>query len=284
MKAPNEHEDTKGTKRGRTSKRMLTTARQPDEISELCAAVPFPTEALRTLACEAATALARDARVRAICLTGSIARGVGDQQSDLDMVVFSAPEHVRALADAAAERARRSTEIWFDLEVTDGELRPGSHGWMEIDPFELTLGNWVAYARPLFERDETLAQLRARFLPYYEEGLANKRAARLRQVTVNHAHRVRRGLSRGSLFDAAERLRMGVQSFLAGVFVCRRVYPVDYAKWVEQQIIGLLGLPELLPPLRELFDVGPLDPERLRARADALEALAGEWLSEKAKA
>lgn len=254
-----------------------TAARLPEEIPEVYAAVPFPTEELRALACETAAALARDARVRAICLTGSIAREVGEPQSDLDRVVFSAPEHVRALADAAAERARQSTEIWFDLDVSDGEFQPGPHGWMEIDPYELIIGNWVAYARPLFERDDTLQRLRARYLPYYEEGLAARRAARLRDVTVSHAHRVRRGLSRGSLFDAAERLRMGVQSFLAGLFVCRRVYPVDYAKWVEQQVMGLLVLPELLPPLRELFDIGPLDPERLRARAEALEALVDQY-------
>jgi len=53
---------------------------------------------------------------------------------------------------------------------------------------------------------------------------------------------------------------------------------VDYAKWVEQQLTELLGLQAVLPPLRELFDIGPLDPGRLRARADALEALADQYL------
>jgi predicted nucleotidyltransferase len=250
-----------------------------EAIPEVCAAVPFPSERHRALARETAVALARDARVAAICLTGSIARGVADEQADMDMVVFTAPEHVQALAEAVEARARASAEIWFDLEVTDGEFQPGQHGWMYIDPFELVVGNWVAYARPLFERDDTLQRLRARYLPYYEEALAAERAARLAELTVNHADRVRRGLSRGSLFDAAERLRMGVQSFLAGLFVHRRVYPVDYAKWVEQQVIGLVGLPELLPPLRKLFDIGPLDPERLHARAAALEELVEQWLS-----
>jgi hypothetical protein len=47
---------------------------------------------------------------------------------------------------------------------------------------------------------------------------------------------------------------------------------------MEQQVTGLLGLPELLPPLRDLFDIGPLDPGRLRARAAALEAMVEQWL------
>lgn len=250
-----------------------------EKIDEVCAATPFPSERHRSLAREATVALAADARVRAVCLTGSIARGVADEQADLDMVVFTAPEHARAVADLAAARARGSAEIWFDLEVSDGEFQPGPHGWMSIDPFELVVGNYVAYARRLFERDDLLPRLRARYLPYYDEALAVQRAARLAEITVNHADRVRRGLSRESLFDPAERLRMGVQSFLAGLFIRRRVYPVDYTKWVEQQVTDLLALPELLPPLRDLFDLGPLDPARLRACAASLEELAARWLA-----
>ena len=51
----------------------------PNEIPAVCAAIPFPTETHRTLAREVALALARDARVGAICLTDSIARGVFDE-------------------------------------------------------------------------------------------------------------------------------------------------------------------------------------------------------------
>jgi hypothetical protein len=85
---------------------MHIVARHADEVPEACAAVLFPTERLREIACETAAALARDARVSALSLTGSIARGVADAVSDLDMVVFTAPEHVGALAAAAAARAR----------------------------------------------------------------------------------------------------------------------------------------------------------------------------------
>jgi hypothetical protein len=64
-------------------------AHHPDEVAAVCAAVPFPSETHRALAREVALALARDARVGAVCLTDSIARGVFDEQSDLDMVVFT---------------------------------------------------------------------------------------------------------------------------------------------------------------------------------------------------
>jgi hypothetical protein len=258
----------------------MTTAHQPDEIPGVCAGIRFPTEAHRSLAAETAVALAGDPRVMAVCLTCSIARGVADSEADLDMVAFTAREHVPAL-EAVAERHRAaSPEIHFDLEISPGNLEPGQQGWTNVDAFELEVGNYVAYARPLFERADAFQQLQARYLPYYEDALARSRAARFYEVTTNHADRMRRGLRRNSLFDPAERLRLGIQTFLAGLFVCRRVYPIDYTKWVEAQLTELLGLPELLPPLRGLFDIGPLDPQRLATRADALEALAERWLRE----
>jgi hypothetical protein len=256
----------------------VNVAHDPGEIPAVCAEIAFPGEVHRARACETALALAQDPRVRAICLTCSIARGVADSEADLDMVAFTAWEHVSAL-DAVAERHRAaSSEIHFDLEISHDQFEPGQQGWTNVDAFELEVGNYVAYARPIFERGEAFQQLQARYLPYYDDALARRRAARFYEVTTNHAHRMRRGLRRNSLFDPAERLRLGIQTFLAGLFVCRRVYPVDYAKWVEYQVTDLLGLPELLPPLRALFDVGPLDPDRLRARADELEALAERWL------
>jgi predicted nucleotidyltransferase len=256
----------------------MTIALHPEELPAVCAEIAFPTETHRALACETAVALSRDARVTAVCLTCSIARGMADRDADLDMAVFTAPEHVAALAAIVDERQRASSEIWFDLAVSDGEVRPGEQSWMNVDGFELEVGNMVAYARPLFERDGAFQRLRSRHLPYCDEALAVQRGERFREVTINHVHRVRRGLGRGSMFDPAERLRLGIQTFLAGLFVCRRVYPVDYAKWVEHQVTDLLGLPELLPSVRALFDVGPLDPDRLRLRAGELEALAEQWL------
>jgi hypothetical protein len=256
----------------------MTTARQPDEIPGVCAEISFPTEAHRSLATETAVALAGDPRVTAICLTCSIARNVADAEADLDMVAFTGPEHVAALEAVAERHCAASPEIHFDLEISHGQFEPGRQGWTNVDAFELEVGNTIAYARPLFERGGAFQQLQARYLPYYEDTLARRRAARFYEVTTNHAERMRRGLRRSSLFDPAERLRLGIQTFLAGLFVCRRVYPIDYTKWVESQLTDLLGLPELLPLLRELFDIGPLDPERLAARADALEALADLWL------
>ena len=77
-------------------------AHHSDEITAVCAAILFPSETHRTLAREVAMALARDGRVGAICLTDSIARGVFDAQSDLDMVVYTTPDHLAEVTKEAS--------------------------------------------------------------------------------------------------------------------------------------------------------------------------------------
>src|SRR5437867_2033953 len=103
----------------------MTTAHQPDEIPGVCAGIRFPSEAHRSLAAETAVALAGDPRVRAICLTCSIARGVADAVADLDMVAFTAREHVAALEVVAERHHAASAEINFDLEISHGDFEPG---------------------------------------------------------------------------------------------------------------------------------------------------------------
>jgi len=153
----------------------MTTAHQSDEIPGVCAGISFPTETHRSLAAETAVALAGDPRVMAICLTCFIARNVADYQADLDMVAFTAREHISALEAAAERHCTASSEIHFDLEISHGDFAPGQQGWTNVDAFELEVGNYVAYARPLFERGDAFQQLEARYLPYYEDALAQRR-------------------------------------------------------------------------------------------------------------
>jgi hypothetical protein len=68
----------------------MTTAALADRIAEACAAIPFPKELPRELARATTVALAQDPRVEAVCLTGSLARGVADEQSDLHLLALQA--------------------------------------------------------------------------------------------------------------------------------------------------------------------------------------------------
>lgn len=60
----------------------MSIADHPEEIPGFCAEIAFPGKAHRALACETAVALARDARVTAICLICSIARGMAGRDAD----------------------------------------------------------------------------------------------------------------------------------------------------------------------------------------------------------
>jgi hypothetical protein len=237
----------------------------------------FPTEKQRAISERVVSRLAADPEVEAVALTASLALGYGDPVSDLDMVVYARPPNLEAVRERCLEineRYDRDEDFWVDIEVSSGDFAPGVMGWCEVDEFELEVGNFVAHAVPVFDRNGMFAELQGQWLPYYDEELARMREKRWARLTTNHCVQGMKSVRRDFALDALDRLHMGVRSFVAAMFVARRVYPVDYLKRVDRHLRVLLGEPELGAELRSLFDFGPLEPLRVEQSFRRLDALA----------
>ena len=257
------------------------------------AVLPFPTELHRDAAQAVTRFLAQDRRVQAVLLTCSCARGCAVPESCVDLCVLCAPEDRGSLelelwpkaeafiSEDAACRALAAVVPWsaVDLDFRDGIFRPGYHGWTSgPDNFELEIGNCIAYAVPLFLRGSRFDELRREYLPFYDENLRQERLREAIRYMRNNIEHVGPYARRGLLLGALDRLLLAFREFLQALFISRRVYPVDYMKWVEQQVGDLLGLPELAARLHEVLSIPEINAVNLQARADTLNSLAGEYL------
>ena len=226
--------------------------------------------------------------VAAVLLTCSCARGKATRDSCLDIAVL-VPARVPAARRAALERAWEEVyareEVFaallrvgafshVDLDFFDGQFVPPERGWTSgADEFELEIGNLLAYSVPLWERGDDLARLRAQWLPYYDEPLQLERAAMVRGYFENNLDHIPLFVERGLHFQAYARLMLALGEFLQALFIARRTYPIAYDKWIREQIVDLLGLPDLYRQLVSLLEIERLESDELARKGEALRAL-----------
>lgn len=253
----------------------------------------FPTELHNAAAMAVADYLSRDERVEAVLLTASCARGCAVAESCVDIYGLCSPEQMgsvwRELEPQTEEFVRRSPACrelaaivpWSAVDVgfTDGHFRPGRHDFTSgPDSFEVEIGNLVAYAIPLSERTARFQELRTKWLPYYDEGLRAQRLEDALAFMHNNLDHVAPYARRGLALAAFDRLQLAFREFLQALFIHRRVYPVEYMKWVEQQVTELLNMPQLVPALHSVLSIGCMEAGQLAHRAELLRSLAAEQI------
>jgi hypothetical protein len=181
-------------------------------------------------------------------------------------------------SDPIAELAALGPFVEVDLGAVTGEFGPGPRGWTSgPDDFELAIGNELAYAVPLWHRGDRLEELRARWLPYYDDELQATRLAEARMYVVNDLDHVTLMVRRDEPFHAFHRLYLAFQGFLQALFIARRTYPIAYDKWIREQVEDILGLPDLYRRLPGIVGVDRLWPPAVAAAAEELRALLEEW-------
>ncbi len=253
----------------------------------------YPTREHERAAAAIMAFFAGRAETDVVLVTNSCARGKATPDSCLDMhiLVPAGSPHREALERdwqgyaaasneiAALRRAGKHSVV--HLDITDGQFRPladydGSGG---PDPFELEIGNAVVYAVPVWQRGDRMARLRAQWLPYYDEGLRRERLVAMRGWCVDHLEHIPPYVARGLYFQSFDRLYSAFALFLQCVFIARRTYPIAYNKWIHEQIVEILGLPELYAQLPGLLEIGRLESTELvdkaRTMRDLLDAYAG---------
>ena len=226
--------------------------------------------------------------VDAVVLTNSCARGKATVDSCLDMQVLAPSGQVAALergwsrfasgslSVAALSAAGRWTAV--HLDVVDGEfaVRPIDH---ELDWLEVEVGNLLAYSVPLFERGGRLGELRAEWLPFYGDELRAERLPAARDTCLGYLDRIPWFLDRELWFQALARLHGAFAWFLLALHVERRVYPIAYDKWIREQVVDNLGLPELYERLPRLFEISDLESRELERKAVDLRALVETYVA-----
>jgi hypothetical protein len=226
--------------------------------------------------------------VEAILLTNSCARGQAVPDSCLDMCVFLHPDQFEAARQdievrwqafyaqepvfRALENAGRFAEV--HLDVIGWEYAPGKRDWLSgPDSFELEIGNHLVYSVPLWERSQVFEQFRSQWLPYYADTLRLQRLEEARKFCQNNLDHIPLYARRGLFFNCFERLQLAVKDFLAGLFIARRVYPIAYDKWIREQLVELLGLPEVYTELTRILTVPSFEAEIFIEKSRRLETL-----------
>jgi predicted nucleotidyltransferase len=253
----------------------------------------FPT-LLHEQAAEAAFQFFRpQAEVDTVVVVNSCARGQDIPESDLDMNVLVRPgmpaEDFTRLEEAwrkelvtneALLRFRVSGEhAHVHLDVVRGEFT--SETWDDgggPDGFEMGVGNLLAYGAPLHGAGPYYRQLRALWLPYYNEKLRHQRLEMTRAACLYDLGHVPFFVRRELYFQAFDRLYKSFQEFLQALLISRKVYPLAYNKWIRMQVVEWLGLPELYPLLPSIISVSNIESNELVAKADALRHLLESWV------
>lgn len=234
----------------------------------------YPTAVHGAAAQQITEFFATQAIVSAVLLTCSCARGKATADSCLDLAVLVAPTSTRQEREALAVtwQAYHDASPLFaqlravgrfshvDLSFIDGRFDPADyhHGWTTgADEFELTVGNYLAYSVPLWEGDTTYANLKAHWLPYYSTALRQTRLAMVRSYCHNNLAHIPLYVQRGLYFQAFRRLYDAFGEFLQALFIARGIYPIAYDKWIQEQIVEILQLPELYAQLLHLLEIQP---------------------------
>lgn len=225
----------------------------------------------------------------AVLLVNSCARGKATPDSCLDMQVFVPTDAVAEAEEAWRRFASESDAVVrladagrfsdLHLDVWDGMIRPGVIDEEGFDEFEISVGNLFVYSVPLFMRGQRFHELAAPWLPFYDETLRHERLGAARWFVLdNNLARIPWFVGRALYFQAFDRLYRGFQGFLLALHVSRRVYPLAYNKWIQEQVAENLGLRELYERLPGLFELDRFESRALVRKAEDLRALVDEYV------
>ncbi|MFY9579018.1 MAG: hypothetical protein WAQ33_06815 [Gaiellaceae bacterium] len=245
----------------------------------------YPTPAHERAAQEITSFFASRDETNAVLLVCSCARGKATVDSCLDMQVIAPADAVTRLdaefrrfetqSDAIADLLRAGRFSDLHLDVIDGIFVPGLIDEEGIDYLEVGVGNLFVYSVPLFVRGDRLEQLRTEWLPYYGDALRRERLEATRWFILdNNLARIPWFLDRNLYFQAFDRFQRAFQGFLLGLHVARRTYPIAYNKWIREQIVSNLGLPDVYEQLPKLFELHRFESRALEAKAEELRRLA----------
>jgi predicted nucleotidyltransferase len=231
--------------------------------------------------------------VDTVLVVNSCARGKATAESDLDMAVLvqagTTEEQVKRMEAAWQKFASRNPTInqftalgpWsrIHVDIFDGTFSAAP--WDEgggPDAFEIEIGNRIEHSVPLHAAGKYFRELRAKWLPYYGRDLRTARMKMVRNACAGHVERVAFYFRKGLPFHAFDILWKACQEFLQAVFIRRQTYPIAYNKWIHEQVVEWLELPELYEDLPKVVSVADIESEGILRNAALLSSLLDRWV------
>lgn len=259
-----------------------------NSINEEIGTLNFPTDAHRNAAQECASFFAAFKETEAVLLTCSCARGKADKDSCVDIAILYHPNTSTALIqemqtawhneytsnDVYAQLKRIGKYSMIDLDFIDGDINERAHEWTSgPDSFELEIGNYLSYSRPIFTCSTYFNELRLKWLPYYNDIMRRRRLSMVKVFCINNLHHIPLYVERKLYFQSFNRLYHAMGEFLQALFIKNRIYPIAYDKWIHEQLNEVLHYPELYTELVKLMEYRQFESNEHIVKAERLERL-----------
>ncbi|MEO5942039.1 MAG: nucleotidyltransferase domain-containing protein [Ferruginibacter sp.] len=254
--------------------------------------IAFPTELHRQATDLVKDFFHRQQNVDTILLVNSLARGKSTSESDIDIAVLltettNNSEIIRLEniwqnflnSDPTLIQYKNSHRFaQIHLDIIDGVFEPAI--WEDgggIDFFEVEIGNRLLYSFPLSGEGEHFKKLKLEWLPYYDIALQAQRLKLSKEACLYDLDHIPLFIKRGLHFQAFDRLYIAFQKFLQTLFIKHKTYPIAYNKWIKDQFVEILKLPELYKELPNIISVNNVESNELNHKAKALNKLLDQY-------
>ena len=234
-------------------------------------------------------------KIDAVLLVNSCARGKATRDSCLDIIMLAKPDQSRSqlsTLEAGWEEFEKSNQAVKALykvgkysvvhpDFINGVFVPRERDESGgPDDFEVEVGNFLAYSVPLWQGSDYLAQLKGQWLPYYNDDLRLQRLDMVRWHCLNNLHHIPLYIERGLYFQSFDRLYNAYREFLQALFITRRTYPIAYNKWIKEQIVVWLKMPDLYPKLPAILSIADIESDEVIGKTNMLRQLLNSLTSE----
>lgn len=226
--------------------------------------------------------------VDTVLVVNSCARGRAVPESDLDFAILMQA----GLTAADGEKMEQAWKTYAEthptflkyrqsspfahlhLDVIHGNYTPFFAGKGEpIDYFEVEIGNQICYAAPMGPVGPHFTALQEKWLPYYDEELRLQRFNMAKDACAYDLDHIPLFVQRRLHFQAFDILCKAFQEFLQTLFICHKVYPLAYNKWIKEQVAEWLNKPALYARLPPILSVTNIETEEINAKAAMLREL-----------
>ena len=226
--------------------------------------------------------------VDTVLVVNSCARGQAVPESDIDFAILAKPEttsneiknfHKAWLTYSAAQPAflkyKESTPFsHLHLDIIDGNYIPAIIETGEpIDYFEVEIGNQICYSAPMDNAGPYFQELQKKWLPYYSEDLRLQRLTMICNACHYDLDHIPFFINRALYFQAFDILCKAFQEYLQALFIANKTYPIAYNKWIKEQIVKWLNLPDLYPKLSPVLSVADIESNEINEKAKMLREL-----------
>ncbi|MCW3122954.1 MAG: nucleotidyltransferase protein [Flavipsychrobacter sp.] len=254
--------------------------------------IQFPTELHKSATTAVRDFFTEQENIDTILLVNSIARGKGTPDSDIDIAILVdqgiGNAEIQALENkwlefynsestiSSYKQSNRFAQIHMD--IIHGEF---AHTIWEVgginDYYEIEIGNRLIYSMPLTGEGVHFKFLQSQLLPYYDEKLRMQRLQMVRDAFAYDIEHISVLVKRELYFHAFDILFKAFQEFMQLLFMKHKTYPIAYNKWIKEQVVDILKLPELYKQLPGIISVNNLESNELIDKAKHLSLLLNEY-------